>query len=144
MRLNGKLIFNGIRRVIKEICSLLRPDLQKVDYNGEAEFIKKVLKKHQHVNGNEMRDIACGTGNHALLIQDEFQITGLDINPEMLKIPVKRFPNVNFIQGEHEEVGSIEYDLINCLFSAISYNTSYIELESTIEKFQAHLKLGGC
>ena len=117
---------------------------RKVDYNAEAEFIKKVLKKHKYINGKKMLDMACGTGNHALLLQDEFQITGVDINPEMLRIARLKVPNVDFIQGDMKKLDlNNEFDLIICLFSAISYNTSYSELESTLEKFQAHLKPGG-
>jgi SAM-dependent methyltransferase len=91
-----------------------------------------------------MLDMACGTGNHALKLQDEFQITGVDINPEMLKIARIKVPNVDFIQGDMKKLDLDNgFDLIICLFSAISYKTSYNELESTLEKFQAHLKPGG-
>jgi ubiquinone/menaquinone biosynthesis C-methylase UbiE len=117
---------------------------RKVDYIGEAEFVKKTLEKHQRINGNKMLDLACGTGNHALLLHDIFQITGVDINPEMLKIAREKVPNVDFIQGDMKKLDlDSEFDLITCLFSAISYNTSGDELESTLKKFQAHLKPGG-
>ncbi len=115
-----------------------------VDYKGESEFINWAVNKHKTSSGVELLDVACGTGSHALILKNNFNITGVDINENMLKIAREKVAKANFIQGDMKqlEIGS-KFDVIICIFSAIHYNTNYTELECTLNNFYNHMKNGG-
>jgi ubiquinone/menaquinone biosynthesis C-methylase UbiE len=115
-----------------------------VDYKGESDFINWAVKKHKTSPGIELLDVACGTGSHALFLKNNFNITGLDINRNMLKIAREKVGEANFIQGDmkHLEIGS-KFDVIICIFSSIHYNTNYTELESTLTNFYDNMVNGG-
>jgi ubiquinone/menaquinone biosynthesis C-methylase UbiE len=115
-----------------------------VDYKGESEFINWAVNKHKTSSGVELLDVACGTGSHALILKNNFNITGVDINENMLKIAREKVAEANFIQWDMKqlEIGS-KFDVIICIFSAIHYNTNYTELECTLNNFYNHMKNGG-
>ena len=115
-----------------------------MDYPGEVDFIKRAVAHHLKSGGNELLDVACETGGHALFLQDDFQILGVDINPEMLDLAREKLPGVNFIQSDMKKLDlGLKFDVIICLFSAINYHTSLEELEKTFQRFYQHLHVGG-
>jgi ubiquinone/menaquinone biosynthesis C-methylase UbiE len=115
-----------------------------VDYEGEVEFIKIAVKKHQTSSGNLLMDVACGTGTHVKKLMDSFNITGIDKSPQMLEIAAKKVPNAKFIQGDMKYLKTGEkYDVITCIFSAIHYNINMDEMEKTLQNFYDHLNPGG-
>jgi ubiquinone/menaquinone biosynthesis C-methylase UbiE len=115
-----------------------------VDYEGEVEFIKWAVKEHKTSSSNLLMDVACGTGTHAQKLIDSFNITGVDISPQMLEIAGAKVPDANFIQGNMKNlnIGS-KFDVITCIFSAIHYNRNLKELEHTLQNFYDHLIPGG-
>lgn len=117
---------------------------QWMDYHGEVEFIEKMVELHQHSGGNDLLDVACGTGNHAQYLIDSFQVVGLDLNLEMMEIASAKVPEMELIQGDMKELNLDEdFDVVICLFSSINYHTNLKELESTLQRFYEHLKQGG-
>ncbi|MCC7549918.1 MAG: class I SAM-dependent methyltransferase [Methanobacterium sp.] len=117
---------------------------QWMDYECEAEFIKKAVEKYKISEGMDLLDVACGTGGHAFYLHNSFNIMGLDINPEMLEIAREKLPEIKFMEGDMKEMDlPQEFDTILCLFSAINYHTTLEELEKTFKRFYDHLKPGG-
>jgi ubiquinone/menaquinone biosynthesis C-methylase UbiE len=115
-----------------------------VDYKGESEFINWAVKKHKTSEGNELLDIACGTGSHALILKNNFNITGVDINENMLRIAREKVSKANFILGDMKKLKiDSKFDVIICIFSAIHYNINYTELEDTLTNFYNHMEDGG-
>jgi ubiquinone/menaquinone biosynthesis C-methylase UbiE len=115
-----------------------------VDYEGESEFINWAVNKHKTSSGVELLDVACGTGSHALILKNNFNITGVDINENMLKIAREKVVEANFVHGDMKQLEIIsKFDVIICIFSAIHYNTSYKELECTLTNFYNHMENGG-
>lgn len=117
---------------------------RNVDYTGESEFIKFAAKKHKSSSGIDLLDMACGTGSHAEMLKDSFNITGIDINEDMLELARQKVPKVNFILGDMKDLKhEADFDVITCIFSAIHYNKNYSELERTLRNFYQHLNEGG-
>ncbi len=115
-----------------------------VDYKGESEFINWAVNEHKTSPGVELLDVACGTGSHALILKNNFNITGVDINENMLKIAREKVSDANFIHGDMKKLEIIsKFDVIICIFSAIHYNTDYKELECTLTNFYNHMEDGG-
>ena len=114
------------------------------DYAGEAEFIQWVVKKHKKSKGKKLIDIACGTGNHIQYLRNYYTVTGLDLNPEMLKLARKKVPDGKLIKGDMKKLALTEkFDVIICMFASIAYNLTYDELENTLKLFYNHLQTGG-
>jgi SAM-dependent methyltransferase len=117
---------------------------KNVDYTGESEFINWAIKKHKISSGVELLDVACGTGSHAEILKDNFKVTGVDINKDMLKIARNKIPEAHFIIGNMKNLNlESKFDAVICIFSAIHYNKNYVELENTLNNFHNHLKDGG-
>ncbi|EKF85219.1 class I SAM-dependent methyltransferase [Methanobacterium formicicum] len=115
-----------------------------MDYEGEAEFVEEMVELHKFSPGNNLLDVACGTGNHAQYLTHSFQVVGLDINPEMMEIAHEKVPEMELVTGNMQDMDfEMDFDVIICLFSAINYNTNLNDLSETLERFYKHLKVGG-
>lgn len=116
----------------------------KINHKKESDFIKWSVQKHKTSPGNNLLDVACGTGRHVKHLKNNFKVLGVDINPEMLKIARKKVHDVDFILGDMKNLDlHNKFDVIICMFSAINYNTNHKELKITLKNFYKHLKLGG-
>ncbi|MBI5681497.1 MAG: class I SAM-dependent methyltransferase, partial [Methanobacterium sp.] len=117
---------------------------EKMDHQKEAEFIKWAVKTYKNSSGNELLDVACGTGRHAYFLKNDFKIIGFDISEEMLKIAREKLPDIRFINGDMKKMNlEQQFDVLICMFSAINYNTTLDELKITLNNFYNHLKEGG-
>ena len=117
---------------------------EKLDHKRESEFIKWAVKEHGDSESNVLLDIACGTGRHAHFLKDNFEILGIDINKEMLKIAQEKVPDVEFITGDMKKLDlGRKFDVVICMFSAMNYNVTVEELKLTLTNFYGHLNKGG-
>ena len=116
----------------------------KKDYGKEVRFIIGQIKKNK-IKGKEILDVACGTGNHDLLLKKKsFSIIGVDLNKEMLAIARKKVKGAKYIQRDMRTFNlKKKFDVVLCLFSAMHYNLNYRQLEKTIRNFCRHLKPSG-
>ena len=114
------------------------------DYKAESQKICDYIKKYKTSGGNDMLDVACGTGNHIPYLKKYFKITGIDIDQDMLKIARKKYPEVKFIRDDMRTFRiNRRFDVIICLFSSIAHLKTYTNLKKTIKNFATHLKPGG-
>ena len=117
---------------------------KKFNQKEESEFIKWAVNKHKISKGNYLLDVACGTGRHIEFLKNYYEILGVDINPEMLKIARLKVPEVEFIRGDMKKLNIGErFDIVICMFSAMNYNITVEELTITLKNFYNHLKNGG-
>ncbi len=116
----------------------------KKKYDAEVDFINSVVKNFK-VKGKNLLDMACGTGTHAKKFANNgFQVTGVDVNSEMLKLARKKTKEASFVVGSMQSCKSKKkFDIITCLFTAINYNKNISELKSTIKNFSNLLNKGG-
>ena len=114
------------------------------DYESESKTLRTIMRKYKTSRGKEMLDVACGTGNHIQFLKKYFNITGVDIDKDMLRIARKKLPDIKFIRGDMRNFKlNKQFDVIVCLFSAIGHLKTYTNLEKTIKNFSIHLKSGG-
>ena len=114
------------------------------DYKAESDKIRALVKKYRTSRGKEILDVACGTGNHIQYLKKYFNITGIDLDKDMLAIARKKLPDIKFIRGDMRTFNlDKQFDVIVCLFSAIAHLKTYNNLEKTIKNFSVHLKAGG-
>jgi len=114
------------------------------DYAGEVRKLEQLIKKYKKSDGNELLDVACGTGRHLFYLKKHFSCTGVDLHNGMLKVARRKVKGVTFKQAEMESFRlNKKFDVITCLYGGISYALNIPELRKTLNNFARHLKPGG-
>jgi ubiquinone/menaquinone biosynthesis C-methylase UbiE len=115
------------------------------DYALEAADIARHIRG-AHPTARTVLDIACGTGEHAKLLATThgFEVDGIDLNAEFLRLARLKHPAGRFYEADMREFTLPDrYDAIICMFSSIGYVKTLPELERTLRMFCYHLAPGG-
>ncbi|RAM51565.1 MAG: SAM-dependent methyltransferase [Hapalosiphonaceae cyanobacterium JJU2] len=122
------------------------------DYVGEAQFIHRLIKTYAP-NAQNILELGCGTGNHAVLLAKEgYKINGVDFSLEMLQkadnrlcqLPVELASRLKFSHGDIRQVRLNQtFDVVMSLFHVISYQTKNEDLLAAFATVKEHLKPGG-
>jgi len=132
------------QKMYKELAVYYDMMYESKPYQDETVTIRRLIHKNKKSPGNELLDIACGTGNHIRYFRKYFKAEGLDMNNDMLKIARKKNPRTQFYQDNMISFDlKKRYDVITCLFGSIAYLRTYTNLKKTIDSFSRHLKPGG-
>ena len=114
------------------------------DYSKETERLEQLIREYKLSSGNQLLDVACGTGKHLEYLKDKYECVGIDVNSGMLEVARKRLPKVTFIQADMVAFDlQRQFDVITCLFSSIAYVKTYENLKKTLSNFAKHAKPGG-
>ena len=114
------------------------------DYQKESDNLRSVIKQYQRSEGNQLLDVACGTGEHIRYLHQDFKVEGLDLEPEFLEIARSKFPDLTFHQGDMRNFDlQQQFDVVICLFSAIGYMKTIEDLHLAIANMAKHLLPGG-
>ena len=114
------------------------------DYRKEAALLGRLIRQYKRSAGNDLVEIACGTGGHAQFLKDEFKVTATDANADMLKIARRKAKGVTFRRADMIDFDlGRQFDVLLCLFSSIGYVKTYANLKQTLRNFARHLKPGG-
>ena len=114
------------------------------DHAAEAYKVHDIIQKHKKSAGNTLLEVACGTGIHASVLREFYQVEGLDLDPEMLAVARQDYPEISFHQADmvQFDLGK-QFDAITCLFSSIGYVKTKQRLEQAIQTMTDHLMPGG-
>jgi len=113
-------------------------------YQREAAKVSELIKTYQLSDGNNLLDLACGTGGHIPYWRGQYIVAGLDLSPSMLERAVRRFPDIEFHLGDMVDFTLKQsYDAIVCLYGSIGFVRTLDNLNKALANFTAHLKPGG-
>lgn len=114
------------------------------DYEAEANRAHAIIQEYKQSDGNQLLDVACGTGFHASVLSEHYQVEGLDLDPQMLKVARKKHPGIRFQQGDMTDFDlKRRFDVIVCLFSSIAYVKTKSRLQKAVKNMAKHLQAGG-
>jgi ubiquinone/menaquinone biosynthesis C-methylase UbiE len=114
------------------------------NYEKEATKLNQIIQKRKRSSGNDLLEVACGTGNHVTYLKSHYGVEGLDINERMLRIARKKHPDIVFHRGDMVSFKlNKQFDAITCLFSAIGHLKTKRKLGLAIRNMSRHLKPGG-
>ncbi len=113
------------------------------DYRKAVEVMHQLIQKERPGSASVL-DVACGTGKHIAFLKDHYEVEGLDLNPELLKIARERCPDTVFHEADMTGF-SLEkkFDVVACLFSSIGYVQTKENLQAAVSAMAAHLFPGG-
>lgn len=114
------------------------------DYPAETDFVRRLIEAHKQSSGSTLLDVGCGTGQHLQYLQEWYQVEGLDLDDELLRIARERCPGVPFHCANMVDFDlGKQYDVVTSLFSAIGYVVTVERLNSALRHIAAHLLPGG-
>jgi SAM-dependent methyltransferase len=113
------------------------------DYRAEAETLERVIRERVP-HARTLLDVACGTGKHLAELRRSFDVVGLDVEPEFVRIARERLPGVDVHEGDMTsfDLGR-RFDAVTCLFSAIGYVRTLDRLAAAVASMARHLEPGG-
>jgi trans-aconitate methyltransferase len=113
------------------------------DAPAEARRVSEEVRR-TNPTARTLLDVACGTGRYLPLLATEFEITGIDLNPDMIEAARRNLPDGTFEVADMTDFRlGRQFDVIICLFSSIAYSVRLERLRATVERMAAHLEPGG-
>lgn len=119
-----------------------------VDYDAWVSYLVQLLKKSK-IEGKDILDIGCGTGNITIPLQElGYELTGLDSSEDMLTIAdQKAFEKqlrINWLKGDITQIAIYNsYDIIISCCDTLNYIVDERELEKTLYKIYNSLNSHG-
>lgn len=118
------------------------------DYQGEVDYIDKLIKKYSVRKVRSILDMGCGTGNHDILFNKMgYKIDGFDLSENMIEIAkssILNNDNINFYQGDVASFRlEYKYDVVISLFHVMNYQTTNDKLFQSFKTAYDHLEKNG-
>ena len=130
-------MFSRSARVYDAIYASIR------DYPREAEELHRLIQARRP-GARTLLDVACGTAVHLEHLRADYEVEGLDLDPEMLAVARARLPDVAFHEGDMTSFDlPRRFDAVVCLFSSIGYVRTVERLHAAIAAMARHLEPGG-
>lgn len=110
-------------------------------YDREAKLTADALAR-RGIEGGRLLDVACGTGRHAAeFLKTGWQVTGVDLNPDLLEHARLNAPGATFHQQDMRELSlpGERFDAITCLFDALGYVVSDDDVVKALSSMTEHL-----
>jgi SAM-dependent methyltransferase len=113
------------------------------DYADEARTVTRLVREIAP-DARFLLDVACGTGRHLQHLAENFEVEGLDLDEELLRVARERNPGIP-LQADDMATFSLgrRFDVITCLFSSIGYLHGVCILRQALSNMAAHLRPGG-
>jgi ubiquinone/menaquinone biosynthesis C-methylase UbiE len=113
-------------------------------YASETRRVVALARRYGRSPGRRWLDVACGTGRHLEYLRTQYDVTGVDLSPAMLREAHRRLPGVRLLAADMRsfDLGQ-RFDVVSCLFSAIGYLRTEVDLQRAFRTFARHLVPGG-
>jgi SAM-dependent methyltransferase len=114
------------------------------DYPAEVRRLDAAIRA-RNPEARTLLDVACGTGRHLALLRDRYEVEGLDVDPEMLKLARDRLgPDVPLHLGDMVDFDLAKrFDVVTCLFSSIAYTRTDTNLRQAVGNLVRHAAPNG-
>ena len=118
---------------------LARPE----DCAEETEILVNLIKQHLPDGARDLLHLACGAGCQDFTFKQHFNVTGVDISAQMLRIARETNPEVVYLHGDMRgfDLGR-RFDAV-AIPDSIDYAKTLPELAKTIKAACRHLRPGG-
>ena len=113
------------------------------DYEAESRRLQALIEERSP-GAATLLDVACGTGKHLEQLRAWYEVSGLDLDPQLLEIAHERLGDVELHEGDMTSFSlGRTFDVVTCLFSSIGYVGTVERLEGAVAAMAAHLEPGG-
>lgn len=113
------------------------------NYAEEAAFFARVLAESGKPAPRTVLELGSGGGNNAFYLKSKFEMTLVDLSPQMLAISRKLNPECDHREGDMRTVNlGRTFDAV-FVHDAIAYMTSAADLSAAIRTAYRHCRVGG-
>lgn len=113
-----------------------------MDYGSWSQDLINIIKKY-NPGAKSLLDVGCGTGNHLVYFEKEFETEGFDFSHEMIEVAKSKL-NHTQISVQDMKTFKIEkqFDAITCLYDSLN-NIEEKDLNQVFQNINQSLKKGG-
>ena len=113
------------------------------DYVEETEFFSRVIKERTEIDVRSLLHLGCGGGRNDFTFRKHFDVTGVDISEEMLKLAKELNPASEYIHGDMRSIRlGRTFDCVTALDS-VNYMKAEEDLGRLFRTAHEHLNPGG-
>ncbi len=113
------------------------------DYVEETEFFSRTIKEKAAIKVRTLLHLGCGGGRNDYTFKKHFEVTGLDLSPEMLGMARGLNPGLHYLCGDMRTIRlGTSFDAVTALDS-INYMITKDDLLRTFQTAYHHLNSGG-
>lgn len=115
------------------------------NYAAEAANIAQHIRS-AHSGARTVLDVACGTGEHALILSRDhgYRADGIDLNEAFIRLAERKVPTGRFEVSDMTNFSlGRTYDAVVCMFSSIGYVRTLEGVRQTLRCFREHLAPSG-
>jgi len=114
------------------------------DYQSEIDTLVRYMRKVIRDPNPRVLDVGCGTGHHAaLMAQKGYDITAIDLSPDMIRIAAAKNADVKFKSGDIAEMADTGFHFCYSLFNVINCFPSLEALIAFFKEVFVRLTAGG-
>jgi SAM-dependent methyltransferase len=113
------------------------------DYKEEAEFFNELIRENCQKPPLTLLELGSGGGNNASFLKSDFQMTLVDLSPEMLTVSRKLNPECEHLEGDMRSARlNRQFDAV-FIHDAVMYITAENDLGKVMETAFIHCRPGG-
>jgi ubiquinone/menaquinone biosynthesis C-methylase UbiE len=113
------------------------------DYAEEAAYFARVLSEACNPPPRTVLELGSGGGNNALYLKSKFEMTLVDLSPQMLAVSRRLNPECEHREGDMRTVNlGRRFDAV-FIHDAIAYMTNVDDLQAAIRTAYRHCRAGG-
>ena len=119
------------------------------NYQEECDFIEEAFKKYSKLKPENILELGCGTGGHAIpLAGRKYRMTGIDASEGMLKKAREKAGSLGLdMDLQLCDIRNFQFgrsfDAIICMFAVFNYLTETCDIDKTLRNVKKHLNKGG-
>jgi SAM-dependent methyltransferase len=113
------------------------------DRSDEIKLLSGIIKKHSPT-AKSILELGCGTGSVLEGFKNEYQLAGIDLSKNMLRIAQHKLPNASLYR--HSIVGfelTQRYDIILCVFDTLNHLAEFSDWQKLFRSAKKHLRTNG-
>lgn len=132
-----------VPRLYRDLASWFHLLTAPADYAEEAEFFRKLIVERCDGPARTLLELGSGGGNNASHLKAHFEMTLVDLSPEMLSVSLSLNPECEHVEGDMRTVRlGREFDAA-FVHDAVMYLTTEDDLKAAMETACAHVRPGG-
>jgi SAM-dependent methyltransferase len=113
------------------------------NYQAEAAQIDALIRKH-NPSAKSLLDVGCGAGGHLEYLRKTYDVHGLDISEDLVRLARKRLSSTDIFREDMIRFHlRAKFDAIICLFSTIGYAYTKKRLLKAVSNMANHMNKNG-
>jgi SAM-dependent methyltransferase len=109
----------------------------------QAAYLRELIARH-HPRARTVLELACGTGEVLAELEGDYDVTGLDVSPEMLGIAAAKLPGSRLVEADMTQFELNErFDVVLCVYDSINHLLDFAAWNELFARTHSHLNERG-